>query len=353
MRHDVEYCIAEAHLGQSGAAVVDDALCSGKAVQAGEGGSRAGAEKSSQASVRVGRVVCRKGDGSVKGEIEELDAKLAESSSTAASILDQYIGERDEAQSALAPLLLEDAMEYEAAYEKIPIKTRAKIGNVLLAIAADSSRAIAQPLLCPDTTSLAYLDALIAHSRAAVEEHLKPLVSSLDGTAITNIKNLPRLIQKTKEKYAGDYSRILDAGRGMVVFKTAKDMLSFLKKLQTKKKIVRAKDRFSPSWDASLSSGYRDVLLNLSFKPGGAIVELQLHLEDLLAIKNATGHENYEMARTLHVMHPCLRLSGAFGRVTSAGTHAASWSLASSRSWCWTTRRRSRGRGTARTSSSS
>ena len=60
--------------------------------------------------------------------------------------------------------------------------------------------------------------------------------------------------------------------------------------------VVRIKDRISEPLD----SGYRDVLLNLRIKGIGCdmIMELQLHLRDIIKLKEA-GHRTYDFLRTL------------------------------------------------------
>ena len=72
----------------------------------------------------------------------------------------------------------------------------------------------------------------------------------------------------------------------------------------------RQQDRLSASFDAvEQSGGYRDVLINIVFGHAAdgsvqLVTELQLHLESLLAIKETSGHSNYEMTRALHMLEP-------------------------------------------------
>lgn len=57
--------------------------------------------------------------------------------------------------------------------------------------------------------------------------------------------------------------------------------------------IVDIQDRFlDPKND-----GYRDMLLNLEVN--GHVAELQLHLEDVVEVKEGPGHELYEQKREI------------------------------------------------------
>ena len=74
-------------------------------------------------------------------------------------------------------------------------------------------------------------------------------------------------------------------------------------------KILRWKNRFDPTYNSSLSAGYRDFAMNLKFErvpmgeslPHGVseadfvsvIFEVQLQLEVIHACKKEEGHRNY------------------------------------------------------------
>ena len=58
-------------------------------------------------------------------------------------------------------------------------------------------------------------------------------------------------------------------------------------------KIVRTKDRVTKP----LPSGYRDVLLNVKVEGCEMVMELQLHLKDVIAVKEE-AHRIYDMLRT-------------------------------------------------------
>ena len=53
--------------------------------------------------------------------------------------------------------------------------------------------------------------------------------------------------------------------------------------------VVRAKNRFDPSYDAKASSGYRDYQIILKTKVGGWLVEVQVIPEEMLELKESLG----------------------------------------------------------------
>ena len=57
------------------------------------------------------------------------------------------------------------------------------------------------------------------------------------------------------------------------------------------------KNRLTLAFDASASGGYRDLLLNLEIVGTKHIVEVQITLTPLLAIKAGGGHAAYQIAR--------------------------------------------------------
>ncbi|KAL3920215.1 MAG: hypothetical protein SGILL_003375 [Bacillariaceae sp.] len=146
------------------------------------------------------------------------------------------------------------------------------------------------------------------------------IATNSNGTAtIAPLKSYVRTAQKVQDKYKGDFNKILDLVRGMVVFGTLSDLAHALILLYQDDsiKVLRAKNRMSTHYDASqMPGGYRDVLLNVQVKQSSSkeaggqsptspfmVVELQLHLAPLLKIKNDRAHVNYELARSVHVFN--------------------------------------------------
>ena len=121
-------------------------------------------------------------------------------------------------------------------------------------------------------------------------------------------KGVPRALQKTLEEYEGDYTRLLDYARITLVFEELnklEEALAFLLAAEREPRFVavRTKDRLSRLWNAEMSGGNRDVMLNGWLDLGGGrrfIVELQLHLRCLFDLKS-----------DLHVLYAGARVLGA------------------------------------------
>jgi hypothetical protein len=63
-------------------------------------------------------------------------------------------------------------------------------------------------------------------------------------------------------------------------------------------KVVRYKNRFAPSYDATSSRGYRDLKLNPRHLPMGIVTEVQFHIRSIFEYGEANGgHEIYERIR--------------------------------------------------------
>ena len=96
-------------------------------------------------------------------------------------------------------------------------------------------------------------------------------------------------MQKVQEEYEGDYTRLLDLARVTIICDTILELLKVLEWLicgdrAPRFAVCRTKDRLSRSWDAELSGGNRDVMVNGWLSIGGhrrLIVEVQLHVRPL------------------------------------------------------------------------
>ena len=96
-------------------------------------------------------------------------------------------------------------------------------------------------------------------------------------------------MQKVQEEYEGDYTRLLDLARVTIICDTILELLKVLEWLicgdrAPRFEVCRTKDRLSRSWDAELSGGNRDVMVNGWLSIGGhrrLIVEVQLHVRPL------------------------------------------------------------------------
>ena len=81
--------------------------------------------------------------------------------------------------------------------------------------------------------------------------------------------------------------------------KALKDVKAVLKILGSHAgfEVLLIKNRLMLTFDASVSGGYRDLLLNLRCLATGHIVELQVTLKGLIEVKAGGGHANYAIAR--------------------------------------------------------
>ena len=118
------------------------------------------------------------------------------------------------------------------------------------------------------------------------------------------IKDVERCLVKISEKYKGMVDRVTDMARGTVVCKGAEELLRVVEFLKAEVEkgnvvVVRIKNRVAADFDAMDAGGYRDVLLNIAFKEGGHLVELQLNLEAFVEIKGSGGHAAYSTGRML------------------------------------------------------
>ena len=117
------------------------------------------------------------------------------------------------------------------------------------------------------------------------------------------LKRVDRVIEKVVRSYEGDVSRVSDIVRQCIVFDTVHDICEAIRALgaDSEIQVVRIKNRMSPSYDARLSCGYRDVLLNMCidlpltrelglFKH---VCELQLVLKSFVYHREAEGHKRY------------------------------------------------------------
>ena len=88
---------------------------------------------------------------------------------------------------------------------------------------------------------------------------------------------------------------MLDGVRASAIFHSLEALNSAVARLTEdgcEIKVVRCKDRFSKP----LASGYVDALLNVKIEGVEMIVELQLHLEDVISLKEE-AHKIYDLMR--------------------------------------------------------
>jgi len=202
----------------------------------------------------------------------------------------------------------------------------------------------------------------LAEAGARLHSWLKAAVEECGGKYECAIrKSYERCVQKVEQEYEGDYSKLLDVERATGLFEQAKDMLLCLRRVsrgggeggeghslqgggeEVKEKresehmlqqssslsaamvvhlspvspsvsasssasssernsllpplrVLRCKDRLN----SPLSSGYRDILLNVCDVESGFVAELQLNFVKIAQIKSQS-HRFYELIRVMDI----------------------------------------------------
>eukprot|EP00939_MAST-03C_sp_MAST-3C-sp1_P000620 g620.t1 len=268
----------------------------------------------------------------LRKQCADLDAHLA-------TVRDELETARENVHNIVAPELIRGLNRYDRLYEEIKKSSQRHLRR-LGAIAKKASRDS-----CP-RQPLAYLDHhprlqsnrvddsdedhvcyrqsmhcfLTQYFRAAgtmktLETHLKVWAKRHNGKVlIGTLKRPERVLQKSYENYLGDFSKVRDIARGSIKFDNVESICDCLDDMCNRTEsvdVLRIKCRLSPSFDASASGGYRDVLVNVSFRDlpppfDTYIVEIQLHLDAFLRLKHADfgGHKTYRVARELHIFDP-------------------------------------------------
>jgi len=118
------------------------------------------------------------------------------------------------------------------------------------------------------------------------------LTSDMPYTSLTvaPLKSKARCIEKAKNEYDGDVSRLIDITRASIVVDNEDQLIAVAKKLQNEK-ILRLKNRFQEP----LFTGYSDALYNIEIK--GIICEVQLHVSAIVAHKEE-NHDYYVYFRS-------------------------------------------------------
>ena len=189
------------------------------------------------------------------------------------------------------------------------------------------------------------LDALayVAHARLAagpVSIMLYEVVSELlHAHAVEGSECLPgmvkgsaRIVFKSMTKYLGNTSKCHDLARATVSVRTLADAVAVVLAVLACPLIVviRAKNRFDPSYDAIPIGGYRDVQLQCLLQDSTDnwhYAELQINLVAMIAIKeggeDGGGHHAFDQARLIDAFSErTLRYNGkpsdvVFGMVRS------------------------------------
>jgi (p)ppGpp synthase/HD superfamily hydrolase len=112
----------------------------------------------------------------------------------------------------------------------------------------------------------------------------------------SGLKGKERTLEKINSDYAGDASKILDIAGSKIVYNNVDDLYNALSKISKELDILVFKDRILNP----LSTGYRDILMNLKMK-NGHIVEFRLHLKEMDEAAEI-GHNFYNQRRSLEAL---------------------------------------------------
>mmetsp|Transcript_11962 Transcript_11962/g.21192 ORF Transcript_11962/g.21192 Transcript_11962/m.21192 type:complete len:436 (-) Transcript_11962:48-1355(-) len=134
-----------------------------------------------------------------------------------------------------------------------------------------------------------------------VHDALRPFCEAMGAREYKEgpVKSKDRVLEKTANDYGGDVRQVVDVVRSSAVFHSLHELnnaVEALADLGGEIRVVRVKDRLNKPQ----GSGYRDVMLNLTVRSvaDGLVVELQLHLRDIILLKDEE-HRIYELLRTL------------------------------------------------------
>lgn len=141
------------------------------------------------------------------------------------------------------------------------------------------------------------IDTLYAQAEAALPA-FKRFVHSIaqaTGTAPEHVglKTKESLATKASLRKKGDASRVLDIARAALIADNLDQVYSTLTVIEAMAgefgvQMLKVKDRFATPSD----TGYRDLHLNM--RVAGHIVEVQIHLKPLYALKKAKGDALYK-----------------------------------------------------------
>lgn len=112
---------------------------------------------------------------------------------------------------------------------------------------------------------------------------------SQTSAVIPAIKSIERAKAKIANKHDGAVEKITDLARSSLVAKNSHELLSAYELLEQETDIIQVKNRFN----SPKQNGYRDINLLVRLPKTQMIVEVQLHVDRIEAIKNGPEHDNY------------------------------------------------------------
>lgn len=122
------------------------------------------------------------------------------------------------------------------------------------------------------------------------------------------IKSKHRATEKLLRSYAGHAERVLDYVRSTLIVNSISEANAVLQFVLAETVVFVVKNRFDPIYDGLETFGYRDINMQLTFPEfegtpwDGYIIELQIHLKQILDIKSDDGHTKYIEVRNMSGM---------------------------------------------------
>ncbi|MDX2321220.1 MAG: RelA/SpoT domain-containing protein [Moritella sp.] len=112
---------------------------------------------------------------------------------------------------------------------------------------------------------------------------------SQTSAVIPGIKSIERAQAKIANKHDGAVEKITDLARSSIIAKNSQELISAYELLEQETDIIQVKNRFNNP----KQNGYRDINLLVRLPKTQMVVEVQLHLDRIEAIKNGPEHDNY------------------------------------------------------------
>ena len=292
----------------------------------------------------------------LKAKVEELSKEKERSERASAKLQERYERFRDRGVERFLPKLLTTVEKYDSVFEDCIMREHGEADLSEIRSLSESFLGVVSPdsepqqtkgrdlrQICPSSSPpeakqtllrllhmaltayrplLEIAQAACRHASAAAEPPKRYAdnerscdIRVLHSSAKT--KGVRRCLAKAQEEYEGDYTRLLDLARCTILCTTISDVLSVLKFMlgmmpekPQRFQACRIKDRLSRAWDAEVSGGNRDLLVNGWLDLGAnkfLIVEVQIHLQPLFALKH-----------DLHVLYAGARVLGAMDDLTIA-----------------------------------
>ena len=132
------------------------------------------------------------------------------------------------------------------------------------------------------------------------QQELSQLLSAISYNAQVDMllpltKSYDRALQKVNNKFDGDARLITDLARGSIVANDVDSLMASYQMLHENSEIIQIKNRFANP----KASGYRDLNVLVKLPQSQMIVEVQLHLQTIAAIKSGQDHLDYEQIQRI------------------------------------------------------